>query len=141
MLDLEEPRIDVALVCSDFDASLDFYHRKLGLVIAEDLDISEETAVPSGLAPSGFRHVRLRAGNALIKLMKIEPTPPAPPAGFQAGVRWITFFVTDMTATIVELRSRGVSFTSEPIRGLVDTMVCVIGPDGLLIEFVERHKP
>ena len=92
MLNLSHPTIDIAITCSDFAASLDFYHNKLGLEIVLELEIPDDLARSVGLAPTGFRQVRLKAGNTLIKLMDIESPPPTPADGFSAGVRWFTFF-------------------------------------------------
>jgi catechol 2,3-dioxygenase-like lactoylglutathione lyase family enzyme len=139
--ELTEPRIDVCIVCADFDASLDFYHRRLGLEIAFDLQIDSDRAVPSGLAPGPFRHVRLRAGDALIKLMQIDPPPPADQGGFHAGIRWLTFFVSDLEDTIRHLSQRGVPFLSEPVRGLASWFACVQAPDGVILEFVQPLAP
>lgn len=130
--------VDIAIVCSDFDASLDFYHRVVGLPIHEDLEIPEYLAVPSGLAPSSFRHVRLRAGASLIKLMQISPAPDERTPEFSAGVRWLTFQVSNLQETVNRLQSRGVKFLSEPIRGLAGLFACAEAPDGLILEFVER---
>lgn len=139
IFELAQPTIDVAIVCADFDASLDFYHRRLGLEIAYDLQISSDLATRSGLAPGAFRHVRLRAGATLIKLMQISP-PPAPtptPGEFQAGVRWLTFFVNDLAATMHQLSEHNVSFLSEPIHGIAGWFACVRDPDGVILEFVQ----
>ncbi len=47
--------VDIAIVCSDFDKSLEFYRDQLGFEIAVELEISAELATQVGLAPSGFR--------------------------------------------------------------------------------------
>ena len=91
MLNLSHPTVDIAITCSDFAASLDFYHNKLGFEIVLDLEIPADLARDVGLAPTGFRQVRLKAGNTLIKLMDIESPPPTPTGEFSAGVRWLTF--------------------------------------------------
>ena len=130
--------IDVAIVCSDFDASLDFYTRALELPIHEEVEIPERLAVPSGLAPGAFRHVRLRAGSGLIKLMQITPAPERRSSDFAAGVRWLTFQVGNLEETVARLQSRGVVFLSPPIRGLAGYFACAQAPDGLILEFVER---
>jgi catechol 2,3-dioxygenase-like lactoylglutathione lyase family enzyme len=140
IFELTEPRIDVAIVCADFDTSLDFYHQRLGLEIAYDVEIDTERAVRSGLAPGPFRHVRLRAGNALIKLMQIDPPPAADQGGFHAGVRWLTFFVRDLDDTIKHLTERRVAFLSEPVRGLAGRFACVQAPDGVILEFVQLFR-
>jgi catechol 2,3-dioxygenase-like lactoylglutathione lyase family enzyme len=137
LLEFTEPRIDVAIVCADFDASLDFYHRNLGLEIAYDLQIDHDRASLSGLAPGPFRHVRLRAGETLIKLMQIDPPPPPAQPGFHAGVRWLTFFVRDLDETIRRLSERNVPFLSGPVRGLAGWFACAQDPDGVILEFVQ----
>jgi catechol 2,3-dioxygenase-like lactoylglutathione lyase family enzyme len=120
---------------------VDFYVTKLGLPVAFDLQIPENLAVPSGLAPSGFRHVRVRAGGTLIKLMEIDPAPAAPDNGFRAGVRWLTFRVTDIASTVATLQARGVAFLSSPLQGLTGSFVCAQAPDGVILEFVELYSP
>ena len=137
---LADGTLDVAIVCSDFEASVDFYVNMLGFPIAADLQIPERLAVDSGLAPGGFHHVRVRAGDALIKLMEIEDPPDARDPGFVAGVRWLTLRVLDIRATVELLSGRGVTFLSEPLRGLAGSFVCAQAPDGVIIEFVELYS-
>ena len=140
-LALSDGIVDIGIVCSDFEAAVDFYVSKLGLPVAFDLQIPDHLAVPSGLAPSGFRHVRVRAGAALIKLMEIASPPDPQPAEFRAGVRWLTFRVMDLTATVAALERRGVTFLSAPLRGLAGSFVCAQAPDGVILEFVELYAP
>ena len=75
MFALKHSTIDVGIVCSDFEKSLHFYHDLLGLEIVLDIQIPEETATGACLAPMGFRQVRVKAGNTLIKLMEIPSNP------------------------------------------------------------------
>ena len=138
MLNLSHPTVDIAITCSDFAASLDFYHNKLGFEIVLDLEIPDGLARDVGLAPTGFRQVRLKAGNTLIKLMDIESPPPKPTAEFSAGVRWLTFFVADIHQTVENLKQNGVEFLSEPISAPdAGGVVCAKDPDGILIELVQ----
>ena len=58
---MKHPVVDLGIVCSDFDKSLFFYRDLLGMEVALDIQIPESTATGAGLAPSGFRQVRLRA--------------------------------------------------------------------------------
>ena len=147
MLNLSHPTIDIAITCSDFAASLDFYHNKLGLEIVLELEIPDDLARGVGLAPTGFRQVRLKAGNTLssdatrasvLKLMDIESPPPTPSDEFAAGVRWLTFFVEDIQGTVEALKQNGVEFLSEPI-GAPDAVgvACAKDPDGILVELVQ----
>ena len=138
MLNLSHPTVDIAITCSNFERSLDFYHNKLGFEIVLDLDIPEALAQDVGLAPTGFRQVRLKAGNTLIKLMDIESPPPTPTDEFSAGVRWLTFIVADIQKTVENLKQNGVEFLSEPISAPdAAGVVCAKDPDGILIEFVQ----
>ena len=138
MLNLSHPTVDIAITCSDFAASLDFYHNKLGFEIVLDLEIPDDLARDVGLAPTGFRQIRLKAGNTLIKLMEIESPPPKPTDEFSAGVRWLTFFVDDIQQTVKDLKQNGVEFLSEPISAPdAGGVVCAKDPDGILIELVQ----
>ena len=138
MLNLSHPIVDIALTCNNFAASLDFYHNKLGFEIVLDLEIPDDLARDVGLAPTGFRQVRLKAGNTLIKLMDIESPPPKPADAFSAGVRWLTFFVDDIQQTVEDLKQNGVEFLSEPISAPdAAGVACAPDPDGILVEFVE----
>ena len=137
-LRLTLPRVDIAIVCSHFEESLRFYHELLGLEIAQDLRIPDEVAIGAGLAPRGFRHVRLRAGDTLIKLMDIASPPARRSHQFAAGVRWLTFFVEDARASYEQLKAKGVRFLSEPVAAPdAAGVVCGLDPDGILIELVQ----
>lgn len=132
--------VDIAIVCSHFQESLRFYHEQLGLEIAQDLRIPDAVATGAALAPRGFRHVRLRAGNTLIKLMDIASPPPRRSDQFAAGVRWLTFFVEDVRQTFDQLKAKGVKFLSDPVAAPdAAGVVCAVDPDGVLIEFVQVH--
>ena len=114
------------------------YHNKLGFEIVLDLEIPAELAQNVGLAPTGFRQVRLQAGNTLINLMDIEDSPTTPADKFSAGVRWLTFIVDDIQVTVKSLKQNGVKFLSEPISAPEAAGVaCAKDPDGILIELVQ----
>ena len=138
MLKLSHAIVDIAITCSNFEESLDFYHNKLGFEIVLDLEIPDDLARDVGLAPTGFRQVRLKAGDTLIKLMEIESPPPKPTDEFSAGVRWLTFFVEDIQQTVKDLKQNGVEFLSEPISAPdAADVACAPDPDGILIELVQ----
>ncbi len=138
MLSLLRPVVDIALVCSDFDASLHFYRDLLGLEVAVEMDIPAEVATGAGLAPRAFHHARLRAGETLIKLMQIDEPPAPRTTEFAAGVRWLTFIVADVPALYEQLGARGVPFVAPPVSAPdAQWVVCAVDPDGLLVEFVQ----
>jgi len=140
-LKLTHPVVDIGIVCSHFEESLRFYRDLLGLEVVQDLRIPEEVARGAGLAPRGFRHVRLRAGQTLIKLMRIADPPARRSHRFAAGVRWLTFFVEDVHAEYQRLKAKGVKFLSEPIAAPdAARIVCAVDPDGILIELVQLKE-
>ncbi|MAV34131.1 MAG: glyoxalase [Planctomycetaceae bacterium] len=130
--------VDLGIVCSDFDESVRFYRDLLGMEVALDIQIPESTATGARLAPRGFRQVRLKAGDTLIKLMEIENPPAARSFDFQAGIRWLTFILDDVPTVVAELKSKGVEFMAEPVSAPdAKHVVCAKGPDGMLIELVQ----
>jgi len=135
---LSRPNVDICIICHDFDESLRFYHEIMGLEIVLDLAVPEDVATGAGLAPRGFRQVRVKAGETLIKLVEIDSPPGPRTHEFAAGVRWLTFFVEDMAATYNELKGKGVTFLSEPLSALdAAGVACALDPDGILVELVE----
>ncbi len=138
MLPMKHPVVDVAVICSNFEESVRFYRDLLGLEVALDIEIPEATARGARLAPKGFRQLRLRAGETLIKLVEIESPPKPRTLDFQAGVRWLTFIIEDVPGTVARLSAKGVRFVSEPVSAPdASFVVCAEAPDGLLIEFVQ----
>ncbi len=138
MFRLKKTTIDIGIVCSNFEESLRFYHDLPGLEIVLRISIPEATASGACLAPTGFRQVRLRAGDTLIKLMEITSPPGERTHDFQAGVRWLTFIIDDVPSTVEKLRKKGVEFMSQPVSAPdAKHVVCAKGPDGMLIEFVQ----
>ena len=141
MVSLVRPNVEICIVCSDFQESLRFYHELLGLEIVMDINIDGGFASEVGLAPRGFRQVRMMAGETVIKLMDIEPPPSPRTEEFAAGVRFITFFTANLRATYDDLKRKGVRFLSEPIDaegwGVV---VNAVDPDGVLIEMFEPNQ-
>ena len=138
MLELSHPVADLGLVCSDFDESLRFYRDLLGFEKVMEINIPEDVAIGAGLAPRGFRQVRLRVGQTLIKLMEIESPPQPQTFEFQAGVRWLTLFVDDVPESVEKLKASGVEFMSEPVSPPDAAYIaCAKAPDGILIELVQ----
>ena len=138
MFAMKHSVVDLGFVCSNFDESLHFYRDLLGMEVVLDIQIPEGTATGARLAPSGFRQVRLKAGETLIKLMEIENPPPTRSFDFQAGIRWLTFILEDVPSVVADLKSKGVVFMADPVSAPdAKHVVCAKGPDGMLIELVQ----
>ncbi len=139
MFQLSHSVVDIAITCSNFDESLHFYRDQMGMEIVQDIRIPDEVAVGAGLAPRGFRQVRLRAGQTLIKLMDIPSPPARRTTELAAGVRWLTLFVPDVRRIYNELKAKGVRFAGPPIAAPdAAGIVCAVDPDGILIELVQK---
>ena len=137
-LKLVHPAADLCIVCSDFSASLKFYHEILGFEKVLDIQIPTVVAVGAHLAPSDFRQIRLLAGHTRIKLMEIANPPNPGNTDFKAGVRWLTFIIEDLPNTVQRLITLGVNFMSYSVSAPdAAHVICAVDPDGLLIELVQ----
>ncbi len=138
MIEMKNPAVDLGIVCSDFEESLHFYRDLLGFETVLEIEIPAQVATGAHLAPRGFRQVRLKAGNTLIKLMEIDSPPPPRSLDFQAGVRWLTFIVEDVPALAERLKAKGVEFLGQAVSAPdAKYVLCARGPDGMLIELVQ----
>ena len=141
MVEITRPNVDICIICHDLDKSLHFYQEIMGFEIALDVFVTDEIATKAGLAPKGFRQVRLNVGKTLIKLVGIDPTPGPRTHEFAAGVRWLTFFIEDMAGTYERMKEQGVTFLGEPFSAMEAAGVaCALDPDGILIEMVELRE-
>ena len=138
VVEITRPNVDICIICHDLEKSLYFYQEIMGFEIALDVFVTDEIAMKAGLAPKGFRQVRLKAGETLIKLVGIDPSPGPRTDEFAAGVRWLTFFISDMAGTYKKMKEQGVTFLGEPFSAMEAAGVaCALDPDGILIEMVE----
>jgi glyoxylase I family protein len=120
----------IAIICSDFERSKQFYTKVLGLTIVREIYREERSSYKLDLALNG---------EYIIELFSF-PNPPARPTRPEAtGLRHLAFEVDDLMNVIKELEHNGV--TVEPIR--IDEFTgkrftFIADPDGLPIEFYER---
>jgi catechol 2,3-dioxygenase-like lactoylglutathione lyase family enzyme len=125
-----KPGIDAGVVVSDLGATLPFYRDLLGL---------EEV----GRRTTGWgTMVELRFGETILRLLQ-PPNPPEPlPApvavNARAGIRYLTFPVTDFDATIEACAAAGIAFPLEPTTAGAVRFAIVADPEGNLVEFLER---
>lgn len=119
----------IAIICSDKDSALDFYHEKLGFPIIR----------------SNFRQGRqdwkidLKLNDATeleLFIMKDRPSRVSNPEAY--GLRHLAFHVSSVADTVAELETKGIE--CEPIRMDAYTgkpMTFFRDPDGLPIEIHE----
>lgn len=137
MLELAKDAIDVGLVVSDVDASLDFYCGVLGFSRGASLPI-----------PGNRTLHDIHIGSSVLKLQELHDGPPATgPAGLtaQVGVRYITITVHDIESVVAGLDARGCTFVlplNMTPRG--SRMAMLTDPDGNTVELMEpppAHDP
>jgi catechol 2,3-dioxygenase-like lactoylglutathione lyase family enzyme len=129
-LDLLSTNIEVAVVTTNLDAMSAFYGDFLGLEVQGELEFS-----------GGFQR-RYALGGNVIKLVTFDPPPPQPaaPGGgrAQAGIRYITFGVKDLTGLAEKIAASPYEF-AEPLTEFTPApgmgWLFVADPDGNWIEF------
>jgi catechol 2,3-dioxygenase-like lactoylglutathione lyase family enzyme len=121
--------LDLGIIASDIKASLDFYQHTLGLKFV-------------GTMPLWFGTMhRLRFGESDFKLIEPKNAPPKGAIGLekQAGFRYVTFVITNLSELCAELKAKGVEFTVPERENRPGVRIAMVkDPDGNIVEFVER---
>ena len=127
--------VDVGVLVSNLEASLEFYHDWLGLEVVADLTTS--------LIGKG-RMVQLRHGESLIKLVELDEKPAkqiSEELSAALGFRYITLLLTNIKGLMERLEQASVA-TSIPLTELPNgAMIAMIqDPDGNIVEFVQEAR-
>jgi catechol 2,3-dioxygenase-like lactoylglutathione lyase family enzyme len=137
--------MEVGIPVIDLDRMYAFYTEVLSCTEVRRADIP--AALSSGLtiAESGFLNIWLRTPNGeVVKLMK----PPGPPAHNPApdwlsgrtGIAYLTFYCSDLDATLAAAEARGAVLRSDRALIAPDAALrlCFFAdPEGNIIELVE----
>lgn len=121
----------IAIICSDYEKSKQFYTEILGLQIVREVYREERKSYKLDLALNG---------NYCIELFSF-PNPPARPSTPEAqGLRHLAFAVENLDQTVAFLESKNIYV--EPIR--IDEFTqkrftFIADPDRLPIEFYELY--
>ncbi|MDO7743277.1 MAG: VOC family protein [Pedobacter sp.] len=119
----------VAVICSDYEISKNFYVNILGLQIVQEVYRAERKSYKLDLRVNGVYQ---------IELFSFENPPARPSRPESAGLRHLAFEVDDVTAVATLLNGRGVA--TEPIRTDEYTgkrFTFFADPDGLPLEIYE----
>ncbi|WP_042462607.1 SMU1112c/YaeR family gloxylase I-like metalloprotein [Neobacillus dielmonensis] len=120
----------VAIICSDYEKSKDFYVRVLGLKPIHEVYRQERNSYKLDLEVNGQYQIELFS----------FPDPPKRPSYPEAaGLRHLAFDVEDIQAAADEITGRGIAV--EPIRMDPVTnkkFTFFSDPDGLPIELYEQ---
>jgi glyoxylase I family protein len=119
----------VALICSDYERSKAFYTQVLGFRILHEVyrEARDSWKLDLEVSPG-----------VQLELFSFPAPPPRPTRPEARGLRHLAFSVTDVDATVLELRRRGVE--TEPVR--IDEytgrrFTFFADPDGLPLEIYE----
>jgi len=119
----------IAIICSDYAASKDFYVNKLGLQVVQEIYRANRNSYKLDLAVNGLYQIELFS----------FPEPPTRKSNPEAaGLRHLAFAVDNITEAVAELNVQGIK--TEPIR--VDEFTqkqftFFADPDGLPLELYE----
>ena len=120
----------IAIICSDYQKSLDFYTRVLGLSVLAEHYRAERNSYKADLALDD-QHV--------IELFSFPSPPPRPTHPEAAGLRHLAFEVAHLNDELKELERLGVPHEvvrTDPYTG--KRFVFLQDPDGLPIELYEK---
>ena len=119
----------IAIICSDYAVSREFYVTTLGLRVVSEVYRKERGSYKLNLAlPDG----------AEIELFSFPDPPPRPTLPEACGLRHVAFRSSDYDATLAALKGRGVVLEPtrvDPVTGSRFTFFA--DPDGLPIEVYE----
>lgn len=120
----------VAIICSDYEVSKDFYVNKLGFTIVAEVYRAERRSYKLDLAINGLYQ---------IELFSFDHPPKRPSQPEAQGLRHLAFEVDDIETEIARLNECGIS--TEPVR--VDEFTgkqftFFADPDGLPLELYEH---
>jgi lactoylglutathione lyase len=129
---------------SDLARSKRFYTEVLGFAVVAEFDFDDaDTARVMGLAQARFTGVFLLRDGMRIELIGFQEPPPDAAvrkrAANEIGHSHLSFYVTDLDATLAEVRAQGVEIEPAMRATLVNGIECCVvrDPDGFPIELVQ----
>ena len=132
-IELGQDAVDLGILVTDSESALGFYRDLIGM--------THEGDMPMPIGGGGTMH-RLRCGNSLIKLIKLDDVPEARPAGGGiaggTGYRYLTLHAKNVVEMVAACEEAGVKVivpVSEIRPGV--TIAMVTDPDGNVVEFVD----
>ncbi len=120
----------IAIICSDYAASKQFYTEILGLAVVREIFRAERNSYKLDLSVNGLYQIELFS----------FPNPPQRPSGPEAaGLRHLAFMVSDVAQTRAILVAKGLECEAIRIDPTTDKpFFFTADPDNLPIEFYEE---
>lgn len=95
----------IAIICSDYPTSKEFYTKKLGLTVVREVYRESRQSHKLDLALND---------HYIIELFSFPQPPPRPSTPEACGLRHLAFVVKDLDSAVQQLNGNGVA--TEPIR-------------------------
>ncbi|MEN3976974.1 VOC family protein [Emcibacter sp. SYSU 3D8] len=137
--------LEVGIPVVDLDRMYAFYTQVLSCTEARRADIPSTLSRSLGVAPDGYINIWLKTpNNEVIKLVRPPVPPTIPPApewmSRRTGIAYLTFYCSDLDATLAAAEAAGAVLKSE--RALIgkdrDLRLCFFAdPEDNIIELVE----
>lgn len=119
----------IAIICSDYERSKNFYTEVLGFTIIKETYRAERTSYKLDLALNG---------NYTIELFSFPDPPKRVSRPEACGLRHLAFEVDDLTTTLNELDKLNIKHEGVRLDDITNKRFTFIAdPDGLPIEFYE----
>ncbi len=120
----------IAIICSDYAASKQFYTEILGLAVVREIFRAERNSYKLDLSVNGLYQIELFS----------FPNPPQRPSGPEAaGLRHLAFMVSDVAQTRAILVAKGLECEAIRMDPTTDKpFFFTADPDNLPIEFYEE---
>jgi glyoxylase I family protein len=129
---------------SDIERSRRFYTDVLGFETVAEFDFDDaDTARVMGVPGARFKGIFMKCDGMRIELIGFSNPPPEPARqarrANEIGHSHLSFYVTDLDATLRELRAQGVPVEEETRAVLMNGIECCVvrDPDGFPIEIVQ----
>ncbi|ADU31973.1 SMU1112c/YaeR family gloxylase I-like metalloprotein [Evansella cellulosilytica] len=120
----------IAIICSNYEVSKDFYVRILGLEILQEVYRAERESYKLDLAVNGYYQIELFS----------FPSPPKRQSYPEAtGLRHLAFEVNNVEEAVEHLKSENIKVERVRIDGITKKKYTFFNdPDGLPIELYEK---
>lgn len=119
----------VAIICSDYEISKEFYVEKLGLEIIREIYREERQSYK----------LDLKLGESQIELFSFINTPERPSYPEACGLRHLAFEVDDIQEVVKELKEKGIQIEEVRIDEYTGKKFTFFNdPDGLPLELYEK---
>ena len=124
------------LRCSDLEATASFFETMFGA------QVTRSVYPPGTLYPGQLRVMMIVGGQKVLMAPKHPHDAMTPPPPFPYyGLEHFGFTVENLDATLAELKAKGATIAVGPVTRDAGTYLAFVrGPDGIMVELVEKRR-